>query len=74
MSYDDRSRKLKIIGKNSYIMVSLFTKMKTKKAIIKIYEFPVSTEDRNIKLTLSHSHAYFDGLVVVAWSSVLSSH
>lgn len=55
-------------------MVSLFTKMKTKKAIIKIYEFPVSTEDRNIKLTLSHSHAYFDGLVVVAWSSVLSSH
>lgn len=39
--------------------------MKTKKIImIQIYEFLVPMEDKNVKLTISH--AYFDGLIVVA--------
>lgn len=51
-------------------MVLLFIKMKTKKIVSKIFEFLIPTEERNIKLTLSHSRACSDGLVVVAWSSV----
>ena len=44
--------------------------MKTKKIVSKIHEFLIPTDDRNVELTLSHSCACYDGLVVVAWSSV----
>lgn len=62
-------KKIKIIGKNKLKIVLLFRKIKTKKIVtIKIYEFLVSTKDKNVKLTILH--AYFDGLIVVAWSPV----
>ena len=51
-------------------MALLFIKIKTRKIESKIFAFLISTEERNIKLTLTHSRACFDELVVVAWSSV----